>query len=418
METLVRVAWQIVQLSGYVLLSPIFWVLVLIIGYQYARMGRIKTYLFGVRDSSVLRVTLISILLGMAGGLLGSVLMVLFGVTLPQEGIYYILILAVVLMLVHPRFLCFAYAGGLLSIISLTLGVPRFNVPHLMALVAILHLIESILIWCSGHLDALPIYTRNTRDQEVGGFNLQKFWPVPLIVLTITTGITPQEGLAMPEWWPLLNPGEIDPVNSIFTLVPAVVGLGYGELALTVSPRQRSERSAQILALYSFFLLSLAVAASYYPVLSWAAALFAPLGHEFVVYRSQREEMEGAPRYLRTLKGVMLLDVIRPSPAYAAGLRGGDVIFALGDRPIRSRLDLVQALYSVPDPFRVGYWRTHVLNREEVSEKQCWTTLYRSEVESLGLILVPGYGGEKYLEFQTAGHFSRWIARWKARWQR
>ena len=415
METLTKLLLYVVQLSGAVILSPVFWILVGIIGYQYVRMGRIKTHLFGVSDLSIVRVTLVSTLFGLLGGLFGSFLMVLFGVTIPGNGLFYILILAVILMMIHPRFLCFAYAGGFLSLVSLVWGFPKLNVPHLMALIAILHVVESILIRLSGHLDALPVYTYNGVGQEVGGFSLQKFWPIPLIVMSIIIGgdTGGGSGLGMPAWWPLLNPGVPDSSNQVYGLLPAIVGLGYGELALTRSPRQRSRLSAWTLGWYSLILLGLAMLASYYPILSWAAAIFAPLGHEAVVHRSLRNELEGPPRYVISARGVRLLDVFRPSSAFASGLRGGDVISEVGGIPIRSRDDLLQAFMVSPNPVEVRYWRKDEQSSQESAERLYKVMLDRSWPEFNGLILVPGYGGEKYLEFRTNGYFIRWIERWK-----
>jgi hypothetical protein len=418
LETLIELILLVLELSATIILSPVFWVLVGIIGYQYVRMGKVKTYLFGITDFSVIRVTLVSTLFGILGGLFGSLLMVLIGVTISGKGLYYILILAVILMMIHPRFLCFAYAGGFLSLISLGLGYPNLNVPHFMALIAILHVVESILIYISGHMHALPVYTYNGHGQGVGGFNLQKFWPVPLIVMGIfSVGDGGGASLAMPSWWPLMNSGGLDTSNAVYGLLPAVVGLGYGELALTVCPRQRSRKSAWRLGFYSLLLLGLAVLASYYPLLSWAAAIFAPLGHEIVVGRSLRDEMEGRPKYDLSLQGVRLLEVNMPSPAYAAGLRGGDIISEVGGISIRSRYDLLQSLLISSNPVEVKYWREEEHPRGESEKRLGKTSLHWSwaeinEITNInGMILVPGYGGEKYLEFQTSGYFRRWMDR-------
>jgi hypothetical protein len=413
LETLGLVLLQVIQLSGTILSSPIFWIVVGVIAYQYARMGQVKAYLFGIKDNSVIRVTLVSTLLGIVAGLFGSLLMVLFGITLPEEGLYYILLLAVLLMLIHPRLLCFAYAGGFLSLTSLAIGFPNFNVPHLMALVAVLHMVESILIRLSGHLDALPIYTRNAEGQGIGGFNLQKFWPVPLIVLTIYGGTGGEgTGIAMPDWWPLLKPIGLDPENTIIGLAPAVVGLGYGELALTVTPGQRGRRSAWTLGLYSLILLGLALIASYYSWLSWAAAVFAPLGHELVINRSQREEMEGSPRFIPSRRGLRVLDVVRPSPAYTAGLRSGDIIKEVGGIPVRSMFELTQILSISPNPVPISFWRIDESSDQQPSEKIHWGLLHQVPKTDIGIIPVPGYEVDRYLDFQSSSRLSRWLSHW------
>ncbi len=409
MEDGTKLLVYILQLCGAVVLSPIFWVLAGIVAYQYARMSRIKTYLFGVSDLSVIKVTLSSALYGIIGGVLGSLLMVLFGVTISGYGLYFVFIIALILMLYQPRFLCFAYAGGGLSLVSLIFGFPVLNVPHLMALIAILHIIESILIKLSGAREALPIYTYNAAGQGVGGFNLQKFWPVPIVVMSIISREAGESlGIDMPAWWPLLKPGLLDSSHQMYGLLPAVVGLGYGELALTGSPRQRSRLSARILGSYSMILLTLAALASYYPLLSWVAALFAPIGHEAVVRRSLRQELAGPAKYVLSPRGVRLLDVLKNSPAYRAGLRSGDVISEVGGVSTRSRLALFEAFKTATSPAEIKYWRRNQPDGQGFTEQLQQLGMEPGEPDRLGLILVPGYGDERYLEYRTSGYFWRW----------
>jgi hypothetical protein len=93
---------------------------------------------------------------GFIGGLFGSFLVVLLGITIETyvpnsqgafaSGITYIWIIAILMAMIHVRYLCFSYAGGLVALVSLIFGFPNVYVPGLMALVGILHLIESLFI--------------------------------------------------------------------------------------------------------------------------------------------------------------------------------------------------------------------------------------------------------------------------------
>ncbi len=196
---------QIVVVFLQALLQPFFLVVIVLIWLMYRRMQNTREALFGVRDST-LRLVLTALGYGIAGGLVGSVLIVVLGISINDIGIIYLWILAVLLMLVDPRFLCFSYAGGILALISLLTGYPKLNIPALMGLVAVLHLVESMLILGSGHIDPLPVYVRNRFGRVVGAFNLQKFWPIPLAIIAVaTTAQAPAGGVAMPGWWPLLG---------------------------------------------------------------------------------------------------------------------------------------------------------------------------------------------------------------------
>ncbi len=79
-----------------------------------------------------------------------------------------------------------------------------------MALVAILHLVEALLIFVSGHQHASPMYFKHSSGRIVGGFSLQKFWPMPTIALigaaVLGTGME-WETIAMPDWWPIFQSG-------------------------------------------------------------------------------------------------------------------------------------------------------------------------------------------------------------------
>jgi len=341
-----------------IVIQPFFWLVVLLVWLQYRRMMKTKESIYGQRDSA-LRISLVSLVYGIIGGLLGSFLMIIFGVTINGLGVAWLWIIALLLMMYSPRFLCFSYAGGVLALFSILLGFPEVNIPGLMGLVAVLHLVESVLILLSGHQDPLPVYVRTPKGQVVGAFNLQKFWPIPLAVMMILLGTVeqlPGDLIQMPEWWPLIRPWETAGHQDItYQILPVVAALGYGELAITCLPRERTKISAGHLAVFSIVLLGLSVLASHYPPLAVLPALFSPLGHELVVFLGRRQEMQGRPRFVPPASGLMVLDVIKGSAAHRAGLRSGDVIKSVAGQPVNSRYELHQALGFVGSVFMLEF---------------------------------------------------------------
>lgn len=337
---------------------PLLFLVVLLVWSLYRRMLGTKAALYGIRDSA-LRITAVSAVYGLFGGLVGSYLMIFFGVSINDLGIGYLWLLAIGLMLFSPRFLCFSYAGGLLALISLLTGHPILNIAALMGLVAVLHLVESVLILTSGHFDPLPVYVRTPSGQVVGAFNLQKFWPIPLVVLALAVGVPEEitgELVKTPYWWPLIRPPELTGSRElIFGIFPVLAALGYGELAITCLPRQRVRRSALHLALFSIILLGLAILASHYPQFTVLPVLFSPLAHELVIYLGRREELQGQPRFVPPARGLMVLDVLKGSPAMGAGLRSGDVIHRIGICPVNSRAELFHALAFAGSSFPLIY---------------------------------------------------------------
>jgi len=302
----------------------VYLLLFTIVCWQYKRMENMSEKLIKSNDRIFLRSALLSSMVGIIGGCLGSILLIIVGINLGNIGLGYLWGLALLLMLVNPRFLCFAYAAGILSLCSLLFSYPDISIPHLLALVAILHMIESFLILINGHSYPIPLYVKK-KGQIVGGFNMQKFWPLPLMALVGVSSLNPTDGLAMPQWWPLLQgyPGIID---QTYTLLPVVAILGYGEITTTSPPVRRVKKSSRNLFIYSLTLLLLACISCRLPILAIAAALFSPLGHELVIWLGMREENNRRPLYTRSPAGVRILNVRTGSPAHQAGIVERDII--------------------------------------------------------------------------------------------
>ena len=114
--------------------------------------------------------------------------------------------LAVLRRMAGARFLCFAYAGGLIALSSAVLGWPVVNVPHLLSLVAVLHVVESILIVLSGRYGDMPAFLRRNDGRVVGAFQLQNVWPLPLVLLmAVAVPEGDMRGFALgSSWWPVL----------------------------------------------------------------------------------------------------------------------------------------------------------------------------------------------------------------------
>ena len=159
MEFLITLTVEIARKYFLAIFSPLYLPLIILIGWQYKKMqDRQPAAGIAGKSRQYLHATLIATAAGMLGGFLGSFLLILFGIDIAGLGIIYLFAIALLLLIIHPRFLCFAYAGGLLSLISLTFGFPRIQVADVMALVAILHMVESLLILFTGHLDPIPVY--------------------------------------------------------------------------------------------------------------------------------------------------------------------------------------------------------------------------------------------------------------------
>lgn len=381
-----------------VLLSPVFWVVTLLVGYLHRRQAKMKQVLFGADDQMPWHHTTMSMLFGLAGGLIGSYLMVFFGISITDAGIGYLWLVAIGLLLISPRYLCFSYSGGLISISSILFGFPKIDVPQLMALVAVLHMVESTLILVSGHLGAIPIYTRNQRGQLVGGFNLQRFWPLPIIALTIISqGSYSGAWFSMPDWWPLVRPSaELE--NIIYVLLPVLAALGYSDVAITNSPQEKSRQSAALLALYSVSLLGLSVVASHYRHFVILPALFAPLAHELTIVIGQNRELNGKPVYLHPSEGVMVLETIKGSVGKRFGLTSKDVILSINGMGVNDK-------YQAAEAMNIHAWWTEIEYKDGRTGEIKRGFTRKKVNEPLGIILVPGPGDVANVKFNPGNSF-------------
>lgn len=423
----------ILQLAPSVLIGGstflFFWLMVGVVALMYQRVTDMERKIYGVARNEALEQTISAIFHGFVAGLVGSFILIFVGVSLSSRDTMWVIGLALILMIVDRRLICFSYAGGLVSLSSLAFGWPEVNVPGLMGLVAILHITESLLIRLTGAGCATPVYLKNKNGRVVGGFTLQKFWPVPIVVLVLAfiTDRAMLSGLTyMPDWWPLIRSGSmpLDNPNWIFTMVPVVAVIGYGDMAITTTPERRARLSAGYLALYSLTLLGLAIAASHSPIAAWAAALFSPLGHEFVATTMSRRELRGEPLFVPPARGVRVLDVLPGSPAKAVGLKAADIILAVNDTPVNRKTELFEWLhgpgsetYGPAGPTGAGTagpgWRPHL----NLTVRRGGRTIslrasdLRREAGTLGLITVPEEGDDYHVETR-GGSLALPILRW------
>lgn len=400
-------------------LNPFFGLFIIIVFMQYRRQALLEKKLFGIPFNNIWVQTFHSFLFGMVGGIFGSFFLLLLGISLESIGITYLWPLAIFLLLINPRYLCFAYAGGIISAVSLGVrfllpfwpqleeiaffrGLTAIHLPGLLALIGILHLTESFLIFISGHLGSSPIYLKSPSGELLGGYSMQRFWPLPLMGLL---GLVVSEsseifvgGVSMPEWWPLLgtvlNPHPDEKL--VYLTVPLVAVLGYSDLAVSALPRFKRIKTARNLALYSLFLTLLALSAVYYPAMLLPAALTAPLGHEFLIIKGNRDEFSKKPLFRADhARGLKVLAVVPNSPADKAGLKPADLLLEINSHPVETEADFWSIL-------RLNYYRI-LLKIERGGRKMSLPLkIYPLPVNKVGLIFAPGWAVSVYLEMKES----------------
>lgn len=374
----------------YVVVQPFFWVVLVITYFQYRRLANIERSILGIVRESVFTNLLLMLGLGLIGGLIGSFIFAFVGISINDAGIFYLWIISIFLMLLKPRFMCFAYAAGVLGLWSIVTGASNINVPAVLGIVAVLHMVESLLIFMSGHMGAIPVFLERPNGGTVGGFVLQKIWPILIMVLLVEGIIIHEqimEGLIhMPDWWPLI--GTTINVSKGYELVyfmwPFAVAAGYSDIALTRRPKQRARSTALALAIYSFILLIAAIIADRIRIFQLIATIMAPLGHEIVIILGQKAELQGKPIFVSPPDGVMVLDVLTGSQGDKLGLSSGDVIKRVNGIPVTTNEEFHDLVMTAEFFLSIDVVSFDPTGREIEVTKE-----FKGSPGKLGILLVP-----------------------------
>ena len=367
-----------------VFFQPFFYMVVFIVYWQCRSLRDRQRYLFGYDNMSLQKTVFQFTVAGILGGLFAGMVVLITGLSINNIGFHYLWPLAIFLLFVNARFLCFAYAGGLLALSSILFGWPNISAVHLLALVAILHATESLLVFIGGKYSALPMYFE-LNGKAVGGFLLTNFWPLPFILLFAVA--MPENVMAdyfkMPDWWPLFPAPDKDIATEYMYVPMSVVGiLGYSSVAITCNPLKKRRISALVLFIYSLLLFALVYFSIGNIYLIIFAALFSILGHEAVVYIDQYLEKKGQPIFVGTTEKFVVFSTIFDSPADRAGIKSLDVILKLNGNRIYDEQDIILVSRFLPPKFNVEVLRN---NKEITLEMQ----FQEDEKKVLGFIRMP-----------------------------
>ncbi len=364
-----------------ILKSPFFWIVVGIIYFQYRKISNMERDILGGNRKSPLYNTLVSLIFGLIGGVLGSVILILSGTTINPRDFYLILPLAIILSLIDSRFICFSYAGGIISLASLILGYKKINVSSIMFVIGVLHLVESFLILTDGKRGKIPIFMER-KGEIVGGFVMNRFWPLPFNIFINNSYVYPAIIIAI---------------------------LGYGDYALTTYPEKKTVKTARLLSLFSIILLLFANFSINYPVFKYIAALFAPIGHEITIMLGKREEEYGEYIFKASDYGLKILDTLPNSIGEAIDLKPGDVLLSINGHKVYSKQDMEEVLF-----FRPKYIWLEVFDIKKGLITKEYKD-YQRGIRNLGLVIVPKHPRYGIIAEEKQTPFKWWLDKFKNR---
>ena len=390
MELLEMLGQAAVQLVA----QPFYYIAVLFIILQYTRQIRMERQMFAVKlhnwPSLVLKALLAGLLIGLAVSVAGAFV----GVTLTGESVIWLWAVAAVLMLVRIRYLCFAYSAGVIVLLQWLLGwtplsertdwigsaavsLAGIDAAGLLVLVALLHLAEAVLVRWQGDRLATPLFLEGKRGKLVGGYILQGFWPVPLLMLVPAAG-SGASSSALP-WTPLF--GADWSQGWSFVALPMIIG--FTEMTRSLLPREKAKHAAKGLLLYSICLAGAAILAWWQPMLLPLAAIASLLLHEAIIWRSRSVEAAQSPLYVHDSRGLRILGIVPGTPAAAMGLITGEVLHKVNGMHVRTKEDLYEALVH-----NSAFCKLEVLNLDG-ELKFVQRARFAGEHHQLGVILAP-----------------------------
>jgi hypothetical protein len=418
MNAILKIAGLVLEQLGSLVVDEFFWIIIFILIVLYKRSSGVEERMLGASYPLFSKVSG-SVFAGFAGGLLGSALVILVGISIEDytkagggsltDGLTYIWIVAILLSLINPRYLCFSYAGGIIALMNLFFGFPSVNVPGLLALIGVLHLVESFLIWLDGFTYSAPLFLQRKDGETVGGYVMNRIWPVPLVVFAVMyggegSGVSLAGMLDMPAWWPFIKHSAAGGMhNLVYVPLVAPVILGYGDMAVTKMPDKKCRSSAVRLAVYSLILITLSVIASKFGIFAFIAAVFAPLAHEMLILYGAREEEEGKPYFADNEAGLKVLFVQKDSPASSMKLKPGDSIIGINGMSLSGENQLTDFLSSYP----TFIWLDIKKPRGEVITAEY--SDYREGIGSLGVLIVPR-NSDFYYEKSGGSSFIKKVA--------
>ncbi len=404
MNTFFKVAGMSLAAIGSMMFNPLFWFIIIITSLIYKKNYKLEYEAIGYNEPLWQRV-INSLLAGLLAGVLGSGVSVFLGITIeqyvPENGVFrseivYIWVIALLLSLINQRYLCFSYAGGIVAFLNLTIGYPKINAIGILALVGILHLAESLLIYIDGYSNALPGFFKLKTGEVVGGFLMNRVWPLPVVIFFAAIVAGGMGGsVSMPDWWPIIKLfGDVGQTKDlIYILQPIPVVLGYGDIAVTMSPASKCKESAKRLSVYSLTLLALCIIASKLSAFAYVAALFAPIGHEMLILYGQKEEEQGKRYFAPSNKGLKVLYAIKDSPAYKMDIEFGDIILSINNNDIISE----EQLYEILEKYPSYIWA--IIEKIDGSKRTVEFKDYAKGIGNLGIIFATE-NPSKYFELK------------------
>ena len=413
MDSIFSAGWVLMKEIPSFFINPFLYIFLLMAWMQYRRQTLFERKLFHRRLTRPWEQWLHTVIHGLWGGILASLVILGLGIVVQPFDLWVIAGLSFFFSLFHIQYFCFAYAGGLYvllvtaaklwpqgSEISMIMWLweplSSANLPSLIGMIALFYLFESILVRRNRGRGVSPIYLNGKRGMLVGAYQLQKFWLMPMFLFVSVPAGT-EMSWSIPSWWPMLLAGTGPGLSITFVGFPIV--LGFTDLMISQLPEAKARRSAKSLFIYGLILLLLAIVSKWSIWAGVIAGLFAFIGHTLLIRWNIWRQWRESPIFVQLGQGVVVLAVLPDTPAEKMGILPGDVIVKVNGEEINRSEELYPALQ-----LNSAFCKMEVRNVEG-HIKYLQRAVYQGEHHQLGLILAPDEQTPYYVDLKPVSIF-------------
>ncbi|WP_102399075.1 PDZ domain-containing protein [Haloimpatiens massiliensis] len=354
------------------LVEPVSLLVLTFIGVMFYRQNKkialMQKIVVGKSINSPLELTISEIVIGIFGAVLASLIMAYLGITFREESLIdFIFILSIIFMLIKPRFVCFAYSGAALGLLSLvfqklsiilnnpSLDLFKIDIVALMSLVAVLHFVEGIMIILDGKRGAIPVF-KNDKGKIFGGFLLKRYWILPVALIFIVNPNSFQGiNINPPNWWPIVR--QSTPFSTVKNMLIAAITfygiIGYESVTFTKTKEEKTASSGIWVIVYSLVLFLFTQISPNSEFTQVFLIIFAPLGHEAMILVQRFMEATKKAIYFSGEEGMMVLEVIPNSLADEMGIKSGDLLMNINNKKISEENDIIDVIRDAPNYIRL-----------------------------------------------------------------
>ncbi|HJV16024.1 MAG TPA: PDZ domain-containing protein [Bacillales bacterium] len=328
--------------------------------------------------------------LGLAAGLIFSLIVIGVGITVPFAaivliaGFTFLWSLTTKVRLMSPAYTVGATFFLLILASEKNWPVPLFSdafqainekiYPSLAVILGLLFITEGFLIFKNGPHGTSPKMVKSKRGQRVGVHSVKRLWLLPVFLLI------PGNALHLPfDWWPVFH---LAGGNYSLILVPFAIG--YQQQIQGILPKEGIQILGKRVMTLGIFITLLSLAGYWFPLAAIGVMALAIIGRE-VLSLMQRVNDEAHPFYFsKKNHGLMILGIIPESPASKMTLQVGELITKVNGVAVQDETMFYEALQK-----NRAHCKLEVLDTNgEIRLMQ--RALYEGDHHELGILFVQG----------------------------